>query len=314
MKRIWITDFAALLLFFAWPGAQAENSNETFNYTQTDRSAERRVHEEGRTDGILERFEAAYRAAKRPRIMLLINEDYSEAVADDLEVAGKSDASLRVEGNLPVSQVDKTPMVQVNVGNGTAKTADTQIQNLSAVEDVDGEVLGTVRQYSRRQSDFTRYKITPQNRSEMEDLFCDPWVKVGARFVDKNLVLDSSLIDLVPELLTQKQGVEKTARIKSIAEKTDLIIELLVTGGYKVSVAVYGDEIVEIPRLTARVIDLKTGTVLARASTRRLLNSDAIAGRLGLLEEGERERWVIEQVSMNTMEGMITALEDMNTP
>jgi len=296
-------------LFTAVAGAQPDGQGR-FHYPHSDRSEAQSHSTKLNGMKIIDQFMDVYQASKAPRLMLLINENYSNAIADKLVVASKSDASYRVEGNMPSRPDSSAPLVQVSVGTERAKTETVETESMGTIQKVDGEALGTTRRYSHRKSEFERYKLTPQQRAEIEELFADPWFEAGAIFVDKDLVLSSNLDGLVPELLTHKVGQEKSARITALADKTDLVIELLVTWQEDTLTQVYGEEAIWVPRVTVRVIELATGAILANSSTKRMLGSKRTDyGSLigGTAEEIDQK--IIDQVSLEAMRRLTRSLK-----
>ncbi len=281
-------------------------SDNKFDYPHYDRSKNRTKSILSRQDEIIEKFANVYSTLKKPRILLLVNEDYANAVSDKLEVAAKIDRSVRAEGKIPVS--GGMPQTQINVASDGSKISTDSSGN--PVEKLHGEAMEVARAYEQKRSEYEPFRLNPPLKAEMEDFFARPYFKAGAVFIDKDMTIASNLNGLVPELLTHKIGEEQTAKVKAIADKADMVIELLVTAKLDRTRSTSGDKRVWVPYASAKAIDLKSCAILATSSSRGLRGFSR--KRMPRAESDNLDMETVTEISLDLMETLSSSLGNVS--
>lgn len=211
---------------------------------------------------VIDAFQKAYSAANKPRLLFLINERLLEGIEDPLELDSKSETVTRMEGTTPTGNLRQEGNVNIHIGDTT--------NNGPGTVEVDAEFATTQKTYARRPDKSLGPRLDPLEKAEVETILTEPFLESGAFLVAKDLLLDTNLSHLVPRLLSHKEGEKHSAKLQAVLNKTDVIVEFLISWKSMQVMRVSGDVEVFVPRGTMRVVDLKTSQILARSMTREL--------------------------------------------
>lgn len=212
-------------------------------------------------------FAKAYVKAKRPRILVLINERLLEGIEDPFEVDSKSEISVKMEGVLPRGNSQQQGNINIDIGDDSV--------NESGTVTVDGEITATQKTFRKKPVKNPGMFLDESLKAEIEQILVEPFLESGTLIVDKGLLVDTNFDALVPRLLSHKEGEKESKTIQSILKKSDLVLEFAIGWEKKKVLQVSGDSEIYSPKGNIRVLDLSNSRLLCVATTRDLQNKQS---------------------------------------